>query len=138
MITPNSTNTKKSKKKASKGGAESPDDIKNTDVLNQLNQTVQQCVLFVDSVFEQLPSFDYNNSLEDQMSQMNLNDGFTNPVPNKLKTGFSDVSNEIRNLMNKKVKYLKSLCQWPTAFHGLCRLLLRARLRQIRYPNFNL
>ncbi|XP_063833305.1 phagocyte signaling-impaired protein [Ostrinia nubilalis] len=99
-------NTKKSKKKTNK----SPDEIKTAQLLNKLNEAVQESITFLEESFEKLPEYNYQSTLEEQFSKLNISK-YQSPVENKLKNGRQDMINDVRNILKKKSKYLKSLIQ---------------------------
>ncbi|KAG6464059.1 hypothetical protein O3G_MSEX014253 [Manduca sexta] len=105
LITP--PNTKKSKKKIS----QSPDEIKTLELLNKLNETVQSTITFIENLLDDWPNYEYSSTIEDVFAKLNLEDKYYNPVENRLKGGREDVLNDLRNILKKKSKYLKSLVQ---------------------------
>lgn len=103
------TNTKKPKKKTN----QSPDEMKTVELLNKLNETVQDSITFLEEVFENLPRYNFSSSpsLEELFSKLNIDDKYQSPVEQKLKNGRQDMVNDVRNILKKKSKYLKSLIQ---------------------------
>jgi hypothetical protein len=97
-------NTKKSKKKMS----QSPDDIKTTELLNELNETVQNSITILEEVFENLPQYEYESTLEEEFSKLSI-DKYQSPVEQKLNSGRQEMITDIQSILKKKSKYLKSL-----------------------------
>lgn len=102
-------NTKKSKKKTN----QSPDEIKTSELLNKLNEAVQGSITFLEETFDKLPTYTFNTTLEDAFSKLNL-DKHTSTVEKKLINGRQDMIEDVRKILKKKSKYLKSLMQWVT------------------------
>ncbi|XP_038215805.1 phagocyte signaling-impaired protein [Zerene cesonia] len=98
-------NAKKSKKKTS----QSPEQIKTIEMLNQLNDQVQQTIAQLEDIFENWPKFEYDTSLEDEFAKLNITNKYQSPVEQKLKSGMDDVLADVKNILKKKAKYLKSL-----------------------------
>ncbi|XP_064074356.1 phagocyte signaling-impaired protein [Vanessa tameamea] len=99
-------NTKKTKKKAN----QSPDQILTSELLSQLNDDVQDVIAYLEDVFEKWPTYDYSVSkLEDEMAKLDINDKYQCPVEQKLKNGLDEVLTDVKNILKKKSKYLKSL-----------------------------
>ncbi|RVE47920.1 hypothetical protein evm_007434 [Chilo suppressalis] len=98
--------TKKSKKKAN----QSPDEIKTTEHLNKLNETVQSSITFLEEAFEKLPLHRYESNLEKEFSKLTIDKQFgVCPVETKLQNGRQDMITEIQNLLKRKSQCLKSL-----------------------------
>ncbi|KAM3964040.1 LOW QUALITY PROTEIN: phagocyte signaling impaired [Aphomia sociella] len=98
-------NTKKSKKKTNR----SPDELKTSELLNTLNETVQESIAYLEDVFEKWPEYEFRTDLDVESSKINL-DKYQRPVQN-LKNGRADMIADVRNILKKKSKYLKSLIQ---------------------------
>ncbi|OWR55035.1 putative Phagocyte signaling-impaired protein [Danaus plexippus plexippus] len=98
-------NKKKSKRKTN----QSPDQILTNQMLSVLNDDVQDIVSFLEEIFDNWPSFDYNNSLEEQMTKLDINDKYQCPVKQKLKDGIQEIVADVKTMLKKKSKYLKSL-----------------------------
>lgn len=107
-VTPSTANanTKKSKKKAN----QSPEEIKTLESLTKLNETLQNCIITLENTLEQIPSYDNLTklSLEGELSKLNIRH-FACPVRSKLKHGREEIVNDVKNVLKKKIKYLKSL-----------------------------
>ncbi|CAH2093565.1 unnamed protein product [Euphydryas editha] len=99
-------NTKKSKKKAN----QSPDQILTAELLSQLNDDVQDIIAHLENVFDKWPIYDYGTtSIEDELAKLDFNDKYQCPVEQKLKNGLQDVLTDVKNILKKKSKYLKTL-----------------------------
>lgn len=96
---------KKSKKKTN----HSPDEIKTSELLNKLNNTVQTSIAFLENILDEWPK--YEVSIDEILAKLSLDDKYQSPVENKLKTGRDDMLNDVRNILKRKSKYLKSLLQ---------------------------
>lgn len=96
---------KKSKKKTN----HSPDEIKTSELLNKLNNTVQTSIAFLENILDEWPKYEAN--IEEILAKLSLDDKYQSPVENKLKTGRDDMLNDVRNILKRKSKYLKSLLQ---------------------------
>lgn len=101
------SNTKKSKKKTN----HSPDELKTSELLNKLNEAVQNSIGFLENILDELPNYEFGNDLEDKVAKLALDDKYQSPVENKLKNGRDDMINDVRNILKRKSKYLKSLLQ---------------------------
>lgn len=100
-------NTKKSKKKAN----QSPDQIKTLETLSSLNDTVQDTIALLEDIFEKWPTYDYKSTLQDELAKLNIDNKYQCPVEQKLCSGLQDMLADVKNILKKKSKYLKSL-QW--------------------------
>ncbi|XP_063540897.1 phagocyte signaling-impaired protein [Cydia strobilella] len=98
------TNTKKSKKKTS----QSPDELRTSELLSDLNQSVQDSVSDIEQIIEDWPKYTFNSTLEQELNKLSL-DKYQCPVQNKLNSGLKDVLSDLGNILKKKEKYLKSL-----------------------------
>lgn len=96
---------KKSKKKAAN---QSPEEKETTQLLNTLNFSLQSNLTNMEKFLDKLPAFASKCSLEDKFTKLSLKD-YACPVESKIKNGFNDISNDVRNVLTKKVKYLASL-----------------------------
>ncbi|KAH9631356.1 hypothetical protein HF086_012144 [Spodoptera exigua] len=97
---------KKSKKKTS----HSPDEIKTSELLNELNNAVQTSITFLEHILDEWPKYEVSN-MDEILAKLTLDDKYQSPVENKLKTGRDDMLNDVRNILKRKSKYLKSLLQ---------------------------
>ncbi|XP_047032978.1 phagocyte signaling-impaired protein [Helicoverpa zea] len=100
-------NTKKSKKKTS----QSPDELKTSELLNKLNAAVQNSITFIENILDEWPKYNFPNELHETFSKLILDEKYQSPVENKLKNGRDDMLNDVRNILKRKSKYLKSLLQ---------------------------
>ncbi|XP_053616988.1 phagocyte signaling-impaired protein [Plodia interpunctella] len=100
-------NTKKSKKKTN----QSPDEVKTTDDLNKLNETVQESIAFLESIFDKWPHYETKSTLDEELKKLNLNKDKLDPVEQKLKQGRRDMIEDVKKILKNKSKYLKSLIQ---------------------------
>ncbi|XP_059048216.1 phagocyte signaling-impaired protein [Achroia grisella] len=98
-------NTKKSKKKTN----QSPDEVKTTQLLNALNETVQDSITILEDIFENWPQYEFQTTLQEEFSIVNL-EKYQSPIE-KLKQGRLDIIADVMNILSKKTKYLKSLIQ---------------------------
>lgn len=99
-------NTKKSKKKAN----QSPDQILTAELLSQLNDDVQDIIAHLEEVFDKWPTYDYSTAaIEDELAKLDINDKYQCPVEQKLKNGLQDILTDVKNILKKKSKYLKTL-----------------------------
>ncbi|XP_061722814.1 phagocyte signaling-impaired protein [Cydia pomonella] len=98
------TNTKKSKKKTN----QSPDELRTSELLSDLNQSVQDSISDIEQIIEDWPKYTFNSTLEQELNKLSL-DKYQCPVQNKLNSGLKDVLSDLGNILKKKVKYLKSL-----------------------------
>lgn len=102
------TNTKKSKKKIN----HSPDELKTHKLLNKLNESVQNSIIFLEQIFNNWPQYEkFESTLEEEFCKLNLNNKYNSPVAQKLKNGQHDMVNDVKNILKKKSKYLQSLVQ---------------------------
>lgn len=97
----------KHKKNKKKSTSKPQEEVKACELLNRLNQTLQDTLLFVISIFQQLPTFSTNLTLEQQFSTLNLVEDYTCCVEGKLRSGYCDMANDIIKILTKKLKYLK-------------------------------
>ncbi|XP_041972025.1 phagocyte signaling-impaired protein [Aricia agestis] len=102
LITP--ANTKKSKKKTN----QSPDQIETTELLNKLNDEVQETITFVEEIFEDWPVYEYKSTLQEELEKLGLTD-YQCTVGERLKSGVQEILEDVKNILKKKAKYLKSL-----------------------------
>lgn len=100
------TNQKKSKRKVTK----SPDELEAVEMLAKLNAIVQDNITSLECVFDNLPTYASVN-LENELSKLEINDKFVNPVQAKLNQGRLDMIADVKNILKSKTKYLKSLIQ---------------------------
>ncbi|XP_075983663.1 phagocyte signaling impaired [Anticarsia gemmatalis] len=100
------TNTKKSKKKTS----QSPDELKTSELLNKLNETVQNSIITLENVLDNWPKYDFD-TLEQTLAKLTVDEKYQSPVENKLKNGREEMLNDVRNILKRKSKYLKTLLQ---------------------------
>ncbi|KAJ8712829.1 hypothetical protein PYW08_008133 [Mythimna loreyi] len=100
-------NTKKSKKKTS----HSPDELKTSELLNELNQTVQNSIGFLENILDEWPKYEFANNLDENFAKLTLDDKYQSPVESKLKNGRDDMLTDVRNILKRKSKYLKTLLQ---------------------------
>lgn len=99
-------NTKKSKKKAN----QSPDQILTAELLSQINDDVQDIIAHLEEVFDKWPTYDYNTAaIEDEFAKLDINEKYQCPVEEKLKNGLQDILTDVKNILKKKSKYLKTL-----------------------------
>ncbi|XP_026740419.1 phagocyte signaling-impaired protein [Trichoplusia ni] len=101
------TNTKKSKKKTN----QSPDELKTSELLNKLNETVQDSISFLENILDGWPQYELPNDLEQTLANLSIDNKYQSPVESKLKNGRDDMINDVRNILKRKSKYLKSLLQ---------------------------
>lgn len=99
-------NIKKSKKKIN----QSPDELKTSELLNKLNDAVQSTIVSLEEILEAWPNYDYGD-LSQILSQLTVDEKYQCPVKNKLKNGREDMLNDVRNILKRKSKYLKTLIQ---------------------------
>lgn len=102
-----SSHTKKSKKKTN----QSPDELQTSKLLNNLNETVQNSITFLEDLFEAWPKSDFAGTLEQELAKLSIEDKYQCPVEQKLKNGLQEMVNDVRNILKKKSKYLKTLVQ---------------------------
>ncbi|KAJ8711174.1 hypothetical protein PYW07_008416 [Mythimna separata] len=100
-------NTKKSKKKTN----HSPDELKTSALLNELNQTVQNSIGFLENILDEWPKYEFANNLDDNFAKLTLDDKYQSPVESKLKSGRDDMLTDVGNILKRKSKYLKTLLQ---------------------------
>ena len=98
-------NAKKSKKKAN----QSPDQILTSEMLSKLNDDVQDTIAFLEDIFENWPSYDHQFTLEDELMKLDITQKYQCPVEQKLRNGLQEVLADVKNILKKKSKYLKSL-----------------------------
>ncbi|XP_045770596.1 phagocyte signaling-impaired protein [Maniola jurtina] len=99
------TNAKKSKKKTN----QSPDQILTTEMLSKLNDDVQETISFLEDIFDKWPSYDYGLNIEDEFSKLGISEKYQCPVEQKLKNGLHETLPDVKNILKKKSKYLKTL-----------------------------
>lgn len=97
-------NTKKSKKKTS----QSPDQLELSEHLNKINDAVQDIIVFLEDVFDKWTEYDYTSTLQEELEKLDIKD-YTCSVPQKLKNGLQEVLTDVKNILKKKSKYLKTL-----------------------------
>ncbi|KAJ2940291.1 hypothetical protein O0L34_g11865 [Tuta absoluta] len=108
FVTPAST--RKSKKKTN----HSPDELRTNELLNKLNETLQASIETVDSLFEKLPKYEITNissTLDEDFAKLSLQSSYISPVEQNLRNGQTQMLNDVKNILKKKSKYLKSLIQ---------------------------
>lgn len=98
-------NTKKSKKKTS----QSPDQILTSELLSKINDDVQDIIAFLEDIFDNWPSYNYGFTLEDELMKLDITEKYQCPVEQKLKNGLQEVLTDIKSILKKKAKYLKTL-----------------------------
>ncbi|CAH0713545.1 unnamed protein product, partial [Brenthis ino] len=98
-------NTKKSKKKTN----QSPDQILTSELLSKINDDVQDIIVFLEDIFDNWPSYNYGFTLEDELMKLDITEKYQCPVEQKLKNGLQEVLTDIKNILKKKAKYLKTL-----------------------------
>lgn len=101
--------TKKSKKKTN----HSPDELKTSELLNKLNETVQNSISFLESILDEWPKYESASDLEQCLTKLNIDEveKYQSPVENKLKNGREQMLADVGNILKRKSKYLKSLLQ---------------------------
>lgn len=101
--------TKKSKKKIQ----HSPDELKTSELLNKLNETVQNSISFLENILDEWPQYEFKADIEETLATLSLEqeEKYQSPVENKLKNGRQDMLTDVGNILKRKSKYLKSLVQ---------------------------
>lgn len=99
------TNTKKSKKKTN----QSPDQIVTTELLSKLNDDVQDTINFLEDIFDKWPTYDHGLSIEQELAKLDLSEKYQCPVEQKLRNGLQETFTDVKNILKKKSKYLKTL-----------------------------
>ncbi|CAH2229462.1 jg20847 [Pararge aegeria aegeria] len=99
------TNTKKSKKKTN----QSPDQILTMELLSKLNDDVQDTISFLEDIFEKWPTYNYALNIEDELAKLEISSKYQCPVEQKLKNGLHEMLADVKNILKKKSKYLKTL-----------------------------
>lgn len=102
MVAP--ANTKKSKKKTN----QSPDELKTSELLNNLNETVQSSISYLEGVLDDWPKYEFGD-LDQKLSKLTIDQKYQSPVESKLKTSREDMINDVTNILKRKSKYLKTL-----------------------------
>lgn len=78
-------------------------------MLSKLNDDVQDTIAFLEDTFDKWPSYNYGFTLEDELIKLDITDKYQCPVEQKLKNGLQEVLTDVKNILKKKSKYLKTL-----------------------------
>lgn len=99
-------------RKAKKRASQSPDELKTSEALTQLNLAVQETITALEDAFLAWPTYNVESTLEDAMRALSLDrQNYVCPVESRLNSTRNELISDVTSTLKKKVKYLKSLVQ---------------------------